>query len=211
MEKEITDYLVKKYNPIAMILHGSRASEFAKPHSDWDIYVFVDQEVTGREFIGETYLGQNIDAGLIQYPVTDEIIKQKMIAISHAAKVIYDTDGRGEEMVKRAKEIREKGPNLSEKEINNKMLFMGRCMDRLRDSVNNDAFFFFRLGSDFIRIVLNNWFSILHNEYSVPVYMSLPRIQKDDPEYYKAVEVLWSKQDNESKLRAAEYIYSRYL
>lgn len=209
MEKEITDYLVKKFNPVTIILHGSRASSFAKPHSDWDIYVFVDQEITGREFIGEIFMDQNLDAGLIKYPVDDEIIKQKLVAISHAAKVIYDTGSCGQKLIARAKEIREKGVNLTKKEIENKKLFMTRSVDRLRDAVNDDAFFFFRLGSDFIRSALNNWFTILHNEYSVPIYMSLPRIKKDDPEYYAALEKLWSKENNQIKLEAVEYIFTR--
>lgn len=209
MEKEITDHLVKKFNSVAIILHGSRASEFAKPHSDWDIYIFVNQDIEGREFAGERFMDQSLDVSLIKFPVDDQVIKDKLVAVSHSAKVVFDPEGQGERMLQQAREIRSLGINLTQKEKDNRKLFMTRCVDRLRDSVENDAFFFFRLGTDFMRIALNNWFTILHNEYSIPVYMSLPRIKKDDPEYYQALEKLWSKETNSVKLEAVEYIFSR--
>lgn len=209
MEKEIIDYLVKRFNPVAVILHGSRATEYAKPHSDWDIYVFVSDDISGREFVGERYMEQSLDTSLIRFPVDDEVIKDKLVAVSSTAKVVFDTDGEGEAMLERARNIRSQGRNLTQKEIENKKLFMMRCMDRLRDSVDNDAFFSYRLGRDFVRIAIHNWFVLLHNEYDVPIYMSLPRIQKDDSEYYRELSKLWSRESNEVKLEAAEYIFKR--
>lgn len=66
----LIDDLNQKYNPEGIILHGSRSSDNAKEHSDWDIFVLLHDVHTKIS----TYVlhGQHIDAYGLQLPVTME-------------------------------------------------------------------------------------------------------------------------------------------
>ncbi len=56
-EKLIT-YLKEIYNPVAIVLAGSRASGTFSPTSDWDVYVFSDQKF---EWGFDTFEGEAMD------------------------------------------------------------------------------------------------------------------------------------------------------
>jgi predicted nucleotidyltransferase len=63
---KIATYLKDKYDPEALILHGSRAAGQATEHSDWDIFMLDTQELpneTSRKF------GAELDVAAKKLPV----------------------------------------------------------------------------------------------------------------------------------------------
>jgi len=62
IEQKLVDYLKAKYSPLAILIHGSRASGFAREHSDWDFAILVDKDTqVDREIID----GANIEVRVI--------------------------------------------------------------------------------------------------------------------------------------------------
>ena len=45
MEQKLTQYIIEKYSPLAVLLHGSRASGNERPHSDWDFAILVNEDI----------------------------------------------------------------------------------------------------------------------------------------------------------------------
>ncbi len=44
MEQKIVDYILQKYNPVGLVLHGSRATGHAVADSDWDFIIFTREK-----------------------------------------------------------------------------------------------------------------------------------------------------------------------
>lgn len=57
--REIIDYLIEKYRPKAIILHGSRLSDDAFPDTDYDLAIITDNPDAVRP---EYYNGCQLDA-----------------------------------------------------------------------------------------------------------------------------------------------------
>jgi len=210
LKKEIKEYLVNKYQPQAIILHGSRASDNYRPNSDWDFFVFVKEGEQNKKEACEIYNEQALDVVFVNYPNISEMFLNKLVAVSHSIETLYEIEeGVGEKIVKKAKETRAKGITLSKEEKELIIFTIYKSVNNLTDLQENDAVFFFRLGRDFFRQVLNGWFRVIKNEYSLPPYLSIPYIQKNDPEYYSLLEVLWSTKSNKEKVDAAKLIFQK--
>ena len=57
MKEKLVEYLKEKYNPVAIVLHGSRANGNAREHSDWDFVVFTTSDMNPYR---EVVFGTNI-------------------------------------------------------------------------------------------------------------------------------------------------------
>lgn len=88
MEQQLTDYLLKKYSPIAILLHGSRTNGYAREHSDWDFAIIVDKDTEGeREIVG----GANIEIQVLKLPFREEDIEKKWLALRNGnVKIMHD-------------------------------------------------------------------------------------------------------------------------
>jgi predicted nucleotidyltransferase len=210
LKQEIKEYLIEKYQPEVIILHGSRASENYKPHSDWDLFVFVKQDNQSRKLSREVYKENALDVILVGYPDIGEDTLEKLVAVSHSIENLYEKEiGSGDILVEEALEKRSQGNFLSKEEKDLIVFDMFKYVNRLVDTQNDDAVFFHRLGRDFFPQALNSWFRVLSNEYSLPPYLAIPYIQEQDMKYYNLLEVLWSRGSNKDKVEAAQQIFKR--
>jgi predicted nucleotidyltransferase len=210
LKKEIKEYLVNTYHSQTIILHGSRASNNYREHSDWDLFVFVKEDGEGTKIERDIYNEQALDITIVNYPDVSDAILEKLVAVAHSIEVLYDTEaGTGNKLVEDAVEKRAKGITLSPKEKESIVIEMYKDVNNLNDLQENDGVFFFRLGRDFFRNALNGWFRVIRNEYSLPPYLSLPYIKERDPEYYSLLEILWSKKSNKEKVDAAKLIFQK--
>lgn len=208
LKKEIKNYLIEKYQPKIIILHGSRASENYKPHSDWDIFVFIESDDQSRELAREIYKNNALDLILVSYPNLGEGTLSKLVAVSHSIENLYEEErGLGDNLIKKALEVRSLGNFLSKEDRDLIIFDMFKYVNRLVDTEEDDSVFFHRLGRDFFPTALNAWFRIIKNKYSLPPYLAIPYIKKHDIEYYGLLEVLWSKKNNREKIKAAQVIF----
>ena len=208
MKEKIISYLKEKYNPLAIVLHGSRATNNAGEKSDWDIYIFVLELSDIDKFVGEDFEGQQLDASLIRIPLDSEL-RDEFIRTSPSIQIVFDTDSVAKSLYEDLKIEHEKGLHFSEQMLLQKKTFLLRALNRLEDNVSNEASFFLRLGRDFFPRAVNWWFEILNNEYSVPLYKALPIIKEKDPSYYEHLAVLYKQGKNEEKLESAKLIFNR--
>ena len=96
-----------------------------------------------------------------------------------------------------------KGRNLSEKERQNRINFIGRRLRKLEDNINNSGIFFLHLGV-FFNKALQYWFELRKNKWRLSPGTALQVIKDEDPEYYKLLEVIFSNQNScEEKIGAA--------
>ncbi|MCB9805838.1 nucleotidyltransferase domain-containing protein [Candidatus Nomurabacteria bacterium] len=209
LKKEITEYLKNKYRPETIILHGSRASDNYREHSDWDLFVFVKEDEEGLKTERDLYKAQAMDITLVNFPKVSQNIIEKLIAVAHSIEVLYDTEEVGSKLINDAKKERSKGIRLSKEEKERIVIEMYKDINNLNDLQENDGVFFFRLGRDFFRNALNGWFRVIRDEYSLPPYLSIPYIKEQDPEYYACLEVLWSHKSNKEKVDAAKAIFQK--
>lgn len=212
-QDQIISYLREKYNPVSIMLHGSRATGNSREHSDWDFFLIVSEidNPKGYEYKEEKFIDQHVDPCLLTYPIKDDFMKNKFIMISPSIKILYDTENIGKNLLEESLDLWRKGIYLSDKEKQDARFFLARCCDRLLDSYgsDNDPLFFYRLGKDFFPLAINYWFTILHKQFTLPPYTALDKINKEDPEYYMNLEVLWSNKSKEEKYKSANYIYRK--
>ena len=76
-EEKLVEYLVAKYDPLAIILHGSRASGTNRPHSDWDLVLLVDKDTPTEQVLVD---GSAIDIEALRPDIDNQkILKEIMV------------------------------------------------------------------------------------------------------------------------------------
>ncbi len=206
-EEKIIAHLVDKYQPVALILYGSRASGKATPQSDWDFVVLVDTSVeSGSEEIEGQFI--DVDTLLISTP-TQEVIRI-FDGTLQIAKVVYDIDGQGKALLEKVQEVYKQGRNLAEKEISNRKSFITRRLRKLEDATENHGVFFYHLGV-FFEKAIQYWFELRQNRWKLSPGTALKVIAEEDKEYSQLLEILSSNVSNEKKLLAAKEIQQRVV
>lgn len=203
---DITEYLKEKYEPSAIILHGSRANNMARDHSDWDfilLYESTENPGSFREKIND----QNVEIQSAQLPVEDilDVFGNKL----QYAKALYEKGDEGTELLKRAKELYQRGFVWPETWPNGVDLWMQGRIGGMEDNMK-DPLLFYRYFSQFYPRAISDWFRVLHREYSKPEYLALPEISRRDPEYYKLlIRLVSSDASLSDKVETARNIHTR--
>jgi predicted nucleotidyltransferase len=204
MQEKITTYLVEKYHPIAVILHGSRANGNESDTSDWDVMLMVN----GGEKINTTFdfEGEIVDVTSFSKDMSAEDFVLTYGAILNNAKILHDIDGVGEKLVVNTQDFSKLPFESTETQINDAKRAMNNVLRRLKSNLNNQPVFFYRLTRDFFPRAYNWWFVYKNKRYSVEPKTGFLLIQKEDPEYYAQLEIIWSNIRNEEKVLAVEKI-----
>ena len=206
-EQQLTDYLVKRYNPLTVLIHGSRASGYAREHSDWDFAIIIDKDTeVEREIIN----GANLEIRVLKLPFEEQkIIADKWLALRKGnIKVVYDPQNVAEPIIEKITEYYNKPIEWTHAEIFGHKAWYRSHIDGMIDYQNDHLAFYRKLGELYTRSIMY-WFHYLHNAYMPQVYLSLPRIEKEDPEHYELLKILAGNGTNQEKIEAAEQIYKR--
>lgn len=183
MQETIINYLKEKYNPDAVILHGSRARGMARDHSDWDfifLYNTASLHKSGREF----FAGQNIEFSVVTLPVLDilDTFSYKL----HKAVVLFEKQLEGTSILKEAETIYAEGVHWTEEKIaDHKLWFQGR-IDGMHDNVDRPEIFY-KYFSDIYPRIVNYWYFLKKQTYSEPIYVAVVEIEKEDPVFMALV------------------------
>ncbi len=210
IEQKIVEYLKEKYNPLGIILHGSRARGDAGKNSDWDLLVLVTDDFEQVSYGGEID-GQVIDPKIVKAPIMEAFFKKHNYLIPALAggKILFDVNENALSTINFAKKLDDKGMDLSSLEIENRRQFMLRSLGRLTDSLENIELFNYRIGNDFASRAIDWWFMVLNNKWSESARIALETIKKDDPEYFSWIEIILGNKDSQSKLVACENVYKK--
>jgi len=205
-EQQLTDYILTKYQPVAILIHGSRSNGYAREHSDWDFAIIVDKETeVGREIID----GANLEIRVLQLPFNEEKIGDKWFAMREGnIKVMHDPQNITQDIIKKVTEFYNKPIQWSDADIYGHKAWYRSHLDGMIDYKNEHEAFFRKLSELYVRSLIY-WFNYVRNTYMPQVYLSLPRIQKEDPEHYELLKILSGNYSNEEKIEAGEKIYKR--
>ena len=140
IEEQIVNYLVKKYNPQAIFLTGSRAKGYAREDSDWDITLLSKNSTA---YIGELFNGQELDMRMKQLSDIKNNILANRWSPYQAVKILYDkSNGRAEKIAQTTMLAYKKGPKkLSKREYEARERFDRRKLKKLIVYQNNQALF----------------------------------------------------------------------
>ena len=203
MQEKIVDHLIKKYNPEAIIFHGSRAREAEREDSDWDLYVFVsDKEVKGGT---ELFEGQQLDVALMHTPIEEYDFVDTFGPTLRIAKILFDKTGIGERIMTEIKDIYGKDKKLTEQDILNRKRRFERMLSRIEGTIDNDLLFFYHTGS-FFESVVRYWFE-MRSEWPEPPYHALPIIKEKDSAYFELLSTIASDAPNTKRAEAYRRIY----
>jgi predicted nucleotidyltransferase len=201
IEQKLVQHLVQKYNPRAMLIHGSRAEGFAREHSDWDFAIFVDKEIEGDREIIE---GQNVEVRVLVLPFDENKIGDRWLVVREGnIKVVYDPENILEGIIEKVTTYYNQPLIHTEADISGHRAWYRSQLDGMIDYQNEQEAFFRKLAELYMRTI-RYWFNFKHNTYMPQVYLSLPRIEKEDPEHFKLLQILAGNHTNAEKIGAAE-------
>ncbi len=201
IEQKLIDHLKEKYNPRAILIHGSRATGFAREHSDWDFAILVDKNVEGeREIID----GQNIEIRVLVLPFDEAKMGERWMVVREGnIKVVYDPENLLEDSIKKVTSYYNQPLVNTEIDITGHKAWYRSQLDGMIDYQHEQEAFFRKLGELYLRTI-KYWFNFKHNTYMPQVYLSLPKIEKEDPEHFKLLKILAGNYTNAEKIEAAE-------
>ncbi len=177
-------FLREKYNPIAVLLHGSRAVGKERPHSDWDIIMLFGGDVP-RKGYREEIEGEDVEWKAFVVPEETSSLYEVFDVYLQFAKVLWEEVDVGTKLLERAKEEYAKGPKpCTEDEKRREKQYFHHKIQGLIDDQDTQYLFFRHLcvlRTQSMRL----WFELLNNKFSQPLYLAMPLIQKEDPDFYK--------------------------
>ncbi len=185
-KQNLTNYLKEKYNPVAIVLHGSRANGHAQEHSDWDFLIFTRVEVDAHR---EIKFGANIEIKHIHLPVPEEKIKDKLgfFFRKENIEILYDPENVVPELLEKNETILREGNQFTEAERMARFAFLTSSLDRIKDNKENTLVVFAKKAEFYDRAV-PAWFRFLHKEFRPSDYEALPRIKNEDPKFFNLLE-----------------------
>lgn len=184
MEQKLTDYLINKYAPVALILHGSRANGYAREHSDWDFVILTNADC--KPLTREMVFGANIEIKQILLPVSPDTFLGFFFRPENV-KILYDPESRAVELLEKNTKIIEKGNGFTEADISKRNAFLLSALDGIQD-YHDDPLCLFDKKINFYSKIVESWFRFHKKEFEPSHYIAFPIIKKEDPEFYTLIE-----------------------
>ncbi|MES2623547.1 MAG: nucleotidyltransferase domain-containing protein [Patescibacteria group bacterium] len=182
IEAKLTTYILEKYNPLAIILHGSRANGNAREHADWDIAIITSEKKRPHR---EIVFGANVEYKEIVVPIPERTLISFALRTGNT-KILHDTDSLAEKLIEQDDSVIEKGIEFTESERRARHAYLLSAIDGMRDYTDN-SYILFDKKTDFFTRMTGAWFTFIAREYQPSPYTALPKIQKEDPEFYELI------------------------
>ena len=203
--KELVEYLTKKYQPLAIVLHGSRARKKNRENSDWDLYLFMDKK---KKVLDHMWKGQHLDIWPIQVPVSAEFFIDTFGPTLFNARVLSDTkEGLATKLVAKAQTFLSLGRKWTKSEYQNAKSYVERTLSRLEGTQDKPEIFFGHLGN-FYQAAIQYYFQT-QNRFTKPIYEAVEVIKGEDEKYYKDLQILIGNDSASVKLKTAKKIYKK--
>jgi predicted nucleotidyltransferase len=208
MEQKLTQHIIEKYKPLAVLLHGSRASGNERLHSDWDFVILVNEKIeTEREVVD----GQNIEIRVLVVPIPElnDQNKSPWIVLREGnVKVLFDPNNIAKDVIDIVTAFYKIPPHFSETDISSHKAWYRSQLDGMIDYKDEQEAFFRKLSELYPRVIMY-WFHFVRHTYMPQVYYSIPIIKEEDPTYFELLEKLASNISNQEKIDIAEKVYQK--
>ena len=205
--ESIAWHLSRKYSPIAVILHGSRAVEMNRPHSDWDVLLLFSEKpklTINREEIA----GQDVEWTAVTVPVAENAILSTVGVELQFGKVLWEDESRaGTRLLEQAAAFYAKGVQVTEADRAKYKQYLCHKIAGMEDDIATPYLFLRHQYTFFLRA--SNWWFEMSGQYPKPFYMAMPIIRERDPEYHDLLLTVSAAEPNQTKIAAARRIISR--
>ncbi|MEK7531743.1 MAG: nucleotidyltransferase domain-containing protein [Patescibacteria group bacterium] len=183
-DQKIVEKLKEKYHPAAILLHGSRAVGKERKHSDWDIIMIFDKKIP-KEGYREEINGEDVEWKAFTIPAKEKSITEIFDVYLQFAKVLWEKDEIGSNLLKMATAEYAKGPKqYTEDEIRREKQFFSHKIQGLIDD-QDTQYLFFRHLCVLRTLAIRLWFELLNKRFSQPLYLAMPLIKKEDLRFYR--------------------------
>jgi len=213
IEQELTQYLVEKYDPIGIILFGSRATEDHPSNTDWDLFVFTDKTENDVEDFAE-YHGWNNEFLEVTPLSFDEVDQQFILeTATHPVrdmKILYDnSDGTIAQIIERTRNAYEAGPSaLTDRKRDLYRKILTKYIRKAQARSEQPEVVFFATSQFFISAV-RYWFE-LQQMWPQPIHEAMPIIEENDPSFVQDLVQLHSaNEDTDAKIETMKNIRER--
>ena len=206
MEQKIVDAIILKYNPVGIILYGSRSTDVALEHSDWDIVCITNSHSGSDSFSID---GEDVDLDIIKLPIDTQTILEHFDGTLQTAKILFDTNNQARTLLDGVLAEYSKGRNLSDEKLNLRRQFLKRRFKKLTQSQDDKILYTIHIGV-FIEKATQAWYEILNNRWRTSLRSRLIAIKQEDPEFYLLLEQL-TNNDMEVSLASAKQILSKII
>ncbi len=205
MQDTIVTHIKNTYAPEAIILHGSRARGKARERSDWDFILLYTKPVVIKN--GRILLdNQNIEYSIHTLPVDDII--DEFDGKLQGAKVLYEQDSLGTNLLKEATDYYAQGVVWSKEKIANHGLWFAGRVNGMRDNIDNPLLFH-KYIADLYSRVFNYWYWIIQQQHSQPIYIAVEEVAEKDLQYLELVSTLVDPNVNAvAKVEVAEQLHA---
>ncbi len=178
----IVQHLREKYGPVAVILHGSRAVGYERPHSDWDLFLlFLDDPKSSVDRLEID--GQDVEWQGLRVPVPESEFLRLCGVQLQFAQILWEDDSRaGTSLLSLASAFYAKGIQLTDAQRATYKQYLTHKANGMEDDIDT-PYLFLRHQHIFLERASNWWFE-LRGEFRKPLYVAMPTIQRRDPEYF---------------------------
>lgn len=205
-EQAIVSFIKEKYNPLAIILHGSRANGHAREHSDWDIVLITKEEVDAhREILGDA----NIEYTRIITPISESKFYGFKIRTGNT-KILFDTDGIAEKLITQNDTHASMHNPMPESGQKSRYAYFISAINGMRDDAA-DPLKLFDKKLDFYTRIVPTWFSLHKSQNQPSGYLAFPIIEKEDPVMYKLIQDFVATYEASELIRIGNEIIAHFF
>lgn len=190
-EQKLIEYLKVKYNPTAIVLHGSRAINMFREHSDWDFVIFTKSDI--KPITREIVFDANIEIKQIILPINEDKFSGFFFRKSNT-KILYDPESIVEKILQLNDMKISLGNNFTNEDREKRYAFLRSALDGITDYYDLPLNMFDKK-IDFYTRVIDSWFRFIKNEFEPSHYIAFPRIKNEDIEFYELINSFVSSND----------------
>jgi predicted nucleotidyltransferase len=205
IEQKLVEYLKKKYNPTALVLHGSRANGYAREHSDWDFIMFTKQDT--KPLTREIVFGANIELKQVLLPVPEDKFLGFFFRTENT-KILHDPESVAISLLNINDTKVKEGNRFTTDDRTKRYAFLSSALDGIRD-YSDKPLNLFDKKIDFYTRAIDSWFRFIKNEFEPSHYIAFPRINEEDSDFYELISHFVSMTDANDLIRTGEEIISK--
>lgn len=211
IEEELTQYLTEKYQPIGIILFGSRATEKYPENTDWDLFVFTDKTEGDVDDFGDfrEWKDEYLEVSIVppEEMTDDTFLLDTATHPVRDIKVLYDnSNGLVDRIIERTRKAYEAGPSPlipRTRELYRKILTKYIRKAESRGDQPETIFF---ATSQFFIFAVRYWFEV-QQLWPRPIYEAMPFIEDSGTEFAKHLrELIDGNISTGEKIDAMKYI-----
>jgi Polymerase beta, Nucleotidyltransferase len=200
---EIVSYLRAKYEPKAILLHGSRARGDAFEQSDYDLALLTENPDQVKP---ECYEGCALDISGVS--PTEAILKSGKTPIWPCLVLYDDSNGLGEHLANQTQLAFIQGPILlTKEELENRRNFSKRLIQRIQGRGDDPMVRLYYIG-DFYQRALRYWCEINHR-WTMSAHQLLPLIAREDPTFYQMLKDLWTEDYQNAAQKIHQHLFKK--